>query len=245
MIKRFRKLLLLLVANSVLFTLITVKFAAIDKNRQFDNRVTVSTELQGISVDDIENVHNEAQSALAYISQILGIPGYKNANIQIVESGICYATGETVSLSFGHVKDSTAPIIHEVTHILANHGHNSFFSEGLAVYFQDRFGRTASFPNFSIPLDELLKLHQNQLISLRHLMGDNNIFEQVGTEGRRIAYIQAGSFVNFLVEKYGEQKLAELHNSRTLDFYMVFGKQLADLEKEWRNFVFGSQFTEA
>jgi len=71
-------------------------------------------------------------------------------------------------------------------------------------------------------------------------LNDNNIFEQVGSERRRIAYIQAGSFIGFLVEKYGEQKLAELHNSRTLDFSKVFGKQLIDLEKEWRKFVFVS-----
>jgi hypothetical protein len=71
-------------------------------------------------------------------------------------------------------------------------------------------------------------------------LNDNKIFEQVGSERRRIAYIQAGSFIGFLVEKYGEQKLADLHNSKTLDFSKVYGKQLIDLEKEWKKFVFVS-----
>ena len=238
MIKHSHKILLLLVASSVLLALFAVKLSAIDRNRQFDNRITVSTALQGISEADIEKVQQEARSAFAYIPEILGISVDKTANIRIVASEICYATGRTVSLSLDHVKDSSAPIIHEVTHIMANHGHNSFFSEGLAVYFQDRFGRNGTFPNFSIPLDELLKLHRNQLTSLQDLINDNNIFAQVGTEQRRIAYIQAGSFIRFLVEKYGEQKLADLHNSKTLDFGKVYGKKLVDLENEWQNFVF-------
>jgi hypothetical protein len=240
MIKLSRKVLLLLVTLFVLFAFTTLKLAVNGSYRQHDNQITVSTALQGISENDIKNVQKEARSALAYIQRILGISSSKKANIQIIESGFCYATGETVSLSVDHVKDSSAPIIHEVTHILANHGYNSFFSEGLAVYFQDRFGRNYSFPNFSIPLNEILKSHQNQLISLQHLLNDNNIFEQVGSERRRIAYIQAGSFISFLVEKYGEQKLADLHNSRTLDFSKVYGKQLIDLEKEWQKFVFVS-----
>ncbi|MDX1775952.1 MAG: hypothetical protein R3297_05175 [Desulfobulbales bacterium] len=238
MIKHPRKLLLLFVACSVLLVLFAVKLSADARNRQFDSRITVSTALQGISEADIKKIQQEVRSAFVSIPEILGISSDKTAHIRIVASGICYATGRTVLLSLDHVKDSSAPVIHEVTHILANHGHNSFFSEGLAVYFQDRFGRNDTFPNFSIPLDELLKLHRNQLISLQDLINDNNIFAQVGTEQRRLAYIQAGSFIRFLVEQYGERKLADLHNSRTLDFGKVYGKKLVDLENEWQNFVF-------
>jgi hypothetical protein len=235
--KLTRKILLLIAAASVLYMLITLKPAVFDNNQNADPWITVSSELQDISTADIENVKREVRVALGAIPQILGVSSYKTTNIQIVESGICYATDGTVSLSVDHIRDSSAPIIHEVTHILANHGQNSFFSEGLAVYFQERFGRTSGFPNFSVPLDELVRYHQGQLLGLQQLFKDNEIFEQVGTEQRRLAYIEAGSFINFLVEKYGEQKLADLHNSRTLNYNKVYGKKLEKLEEEWRNFV--------
>jgi hypothetical protein len=243
--KLTRKILLLIAAAPVLYVLITLEPEAFENNQNADPRITVSSELQDISTADIENVKREVRVALGAIPQILGVSSYKATNIQIVESGICYATDGTVSLSVDHIRDSSAPIIHEVTHILANHGQNSFFSEGLAVYFQERFGRTSGFPNFSVPLDELVRYHQGQLLGLQQLFNDNEIFGQVGTEQRRLAYIEAGSFINFLVEKYGEQKLAELHNSKNLDFKKVYGKKLRELEREWNNHVFGGRLKAA
>ena len=76
-------------------------------------------------------------------------------------------------------------------------------------------------------------------MSIAKLKSDNIIFGQVETERRRIAYIEAGSFFNFLVVKYGEQKLADLHNSRTLNYKKVYGKEIKELEVEWISYVFG------
>ena len=142
-----------------------------------------------------------------------------------------------VILSISHVKERTAPIIHELTHTLTKHLHNSFFTEGLAVYFQERFGKTNSFPNYSEDLDDLVRKNKGQLLSLSQLMNDNEIFALLGTNIRRIAYIEAGSFINFLIEKYGEYRLGILNNSNTLDYEKVYGKKLNELEEEWKKYV--------
>jgi len=207
-----------------------------------DSQITVSTTLKNVSQADIEEVKREARIALNSIPQILGVEYRKNTKINIVNSDICYTSGNIVSLSISHIKDKNSPVIHEVTHILAKHENNSFFSEGLAVYFQERFSEFHGFPNFSVPLDDLVRNNESQLIDIPHLKNDNKIFEQVGTELRRLAYIEAGSFINFLVVNYGEQKLAELHNSRSLNFKEVYGKQIEVLEAEWKSYVFGNQF---
>ncbi|MGB6010229.1 MAG: hypothetical protein WBI57_03045, partial [Desulfobacterales bacterium] len=144
-----------------------------------------------------------------------------------------------VSLPIRFVTSKRAAIVHEVTHIIAKHENNRFFSEGLAVYFQERFGEDHGFPNFSgLPLDDLMRNHKDQFIPITELMNDNEVFRQVGTKRREIAYIEAGSFINFLVVKYGEQKLADLHNSWTLNYKKIYGKNIKELEAEWKNFVF-------
>jgi len=68
-------------------------------------------------------------------------------------------------------------------------------------------------------------------------MSDNEIFTLLGTNIRRIAYIEAGSFINFLIEKYGEYRLGILNNSNTLDYVKVYGKKLNELEEEWKKYV--------
>ena len=52
------------------------------------------------------------------------------------------------------------------------------------------------------------------------------------------SWIEAGSFVNYLVEEYGEQKLKELHDSWSLNYKSIYSKDLKELAIEWQEFVF-------
>lgn len=203
-----------------------------------DSPIIVKTSLPNVSQSDIERVKREGEKALNTIYPILGIKKKKRIKIKIVEGGICRARNGVVFLPIRFVTSKRAVIVHEVTHIVAKHENNRFFSEGLAVYFQERFGEDKGFPNFLVPLDELVRTYEAKLMGLTNLAKNNEIFRQVGTEKRRIAYIQAGSFINFLVEAYGEQKLADLHNSWTLKYKKIYGKNIEELEVEWKKFVF-------
>jgi len=238
--KKVYQVLLLPVAAIALFLLFNALTPATFKSdNTSETQIIVSTELQNISQDEIDGVKKEARKALKYIPPLLNI-NYKNAiEIRIVDKGgICNATGGTVSLLITHIRDKSAPIIHEVTHVLTKHEQNSFFSEGLAVYFQERFGHNPAFPNFSEPIDDLMKKNKDQYIPITQLIDDNEIFGQFETEQRKLAYLTAGSFISFLVEKYGEQKMADLHNSRTLNYKRVYGKEIYELEAEWKSLVF-------
>jgi len=238
--KVFKKLLLLVAAIPLLFVVSAITRAIFDNNDMLDSQIAVFTNLKNVSQADIEGVKKEAWKAINSIPPILGIDYKKTTKINIVYNGICNAKEGIVSVPISHVKDESAAIIHEVTHLIAKHKNNSFFSEGLAVYFQERFGGFHGFPNFSVPLDDLVKNHENELMHIAKLKNDNNIFRQVGTERRRIAYIEAGSFFNFLVVKYGEKKLSDLHNSESLNYKTVYGKNIKELEVEWKNYVLGN-----
>jgi len=232
-----KKSVLPVMAISVFFLVYAITHDILDRHDMPDSQITVSTELRDVSQTDIEEVKREVRKALNSIPPVLGIEYRKITKIKIVDYGICNAEGGIVSVPIAHIRDNSANIIHEVTHIIAKHENNSFFAEGLAVYFQARFGKNHVFPNFSVPLDDLVRNHQNQLIHITKLTNDNEIFNQVGTERRKLAYIEAGSFFNFLVIKYGEEKLADLHNSKTLNYKKVYGKKIKELEAEWKKYI--------
>jgi hypothetical protein len=200
-------------------------------------QIIISTELTDVSQSDMDEVRKEVQTALHTVLPILKIKNRDRTEIKIIDSGICNASGGVVSMPLSHIRDRSAAVIHEITHTVASHGDNSFFSEGLAVYFQDRFGHDAGFPNYSVPLDDLVRDYQGKLKGITELMDDNEIFSRVGTEERRIAYLEAGSFIRFLVAEYGEEKLIALNDSRFLDYEKVYGKKTDALESEWRNYV--------
>jgi hypothetical protein len=209
--------------------------------RYEEGKVKVTTNLSSVSQADIDRVRNEAEKALQNISLILGVQTDKSVNIRIVKGGICNAYGGIISLPIWHVRNKKAAIVHEVTHIIASHSDNRFFSEGLAIYFQERFGEDQAFPSFSgVPLDELARTNKKRLFPINELSNSNYIFRQVGTEERKIAYIQTGSFFSFLIETYGEQKVKALHNSVSLDYAKVYGKNLRELEREWKNHLFSN-----
>ena len=240
MMKKVYQVLLLLVAAIALFLLLNaLTLATFKSDNASEAQIIVSTELKNISQDEIDGIKIEAWKALKFIPPILDITYKKAIEIKIVDKGgICNAIGGIVSLLITHIRDKNAPIIHEVTHVLTKHALNSFFSEGLAVYFQERFGDNPAFPNFSEPLDDLMRKNKDHYIPITQLINDNEIFGQVETEQRKLAYLAAGSFISFLVEKYGEQKLADLHNSWTLNYKRVYGKEIYELEADWKIHVF-------
>jgi hypothetical protein len=50
--------------------------------------------------------------------------------------------------------------------------------------------------------------------------------------GEEIAYVVAGSFVGFLIERHGLPLFRSLYEKDSYE--QVYGKSLDDLEKEWR-----------
>ncbi|MEZ7885606.1 MAG: hypothetical protein QMB39_10120, partial [Bacteroidales bacterium] len=59
----------------------------------------------------------------------------------------------------------------------------------------------------------------------------------IGSDSKTaIGYTVSGSFVGFLIEKYGSQKFLKLWTSYH-NFESVYGQKLSALESEWRDFL--------
>jgi len=137
-----------------------------------------------------------------------------------------------IEMPLGRVRDNRGALLHEIVHNYAPNS-NRFLQEGLAVYLQDRMGGNPAFPNFGANLHVLAR---DQISSVTSLARLNNVrFPQPLSTvmQERTAYILAGSFVGFLIEKYGLPQFRRLYE--TGNYEKVYKNPLKILEKEWRS----------
>ncbi|MBI2088530.1 MAG: hypothetical protein HYT78_07275 [Deltaproteobacteria bacterium] len=134
------------------------------------------------------------------------------------------------------VRNNDGALLHEIVHIYAPND-NRFLAEGLAVYLQDKMGGNGAFPNFGRNLNVSARQRLSEVNSLTRLNSVQTPRPLSTVANERTAYILAGSFVAFLIEKYGLPHFKTLYE--TGDYGTVYGKSLQVLEKEWRSALEG------
>ena len=130
------------------------------------------------------------------------------------------------------VRENTGALLHEIVHIYAPNT-NRFLAEGLAVYLHTKLAGNPAFPNFG---EDLRRLAVRGLSGVGSLDALNSVRtpRPLGTGmEEKTAYILAGSFVGFVIERYGLASFRSLYE--TGNYEQVSGKSLGALEKEWRS----------
>jgi len=130
------------------------------------------------------------------------------------------------------VRDNSRPLLHEVVHIYAPND-NRFLAEGLAVYLHKRLGGNRAFPNFGEDLRPLAVRGLSQVKSLEALNGVRTPRPLSTVMNEETAYVLAGSFVGFLIERYGLPLFRRLYESG--NYEIAYGKTASSLEREWRS----------
>lgn len=148
-----------------------------------------------------------------------------------ISRALTTGVGGFMEMPLTRVREKTSAVLHEIVHIYAPNK-NRFLAEGLAVYLQDKLGGNRAFPNFGKNLQTLARDKLSGVNSLEPL---NNVtfprpLRTVMDE--RSAYILAGAFVGFLIEKYGLAMFRTLYE--TASYEKVYAKPLPALEEEWR-----------
>jgi len=129
------------------------------------------------------------------------------------------------------VRENTGALLHEIVHIYAPN-ENRFLAEGLAVYLHTILAGNPAFPNLG---RELRPLAVHSLSGLDSLQVLNSVRtpRPLGTiMNEERSYILAGSFVGFLIERYGLPMFHRLYDMG--NYEAVYGKSLQTLEQEWR-----------
>jgi hypothetical protein len=221
--------------------------------RPNESLIVVKSNVKDVSQADIARLKKEAVLALDKVGSILDVSIRDTLEIVITNFGICNAMMDRVSIPIRAVNNKTAVVIHEVTHILTLRAmgrllFDHFYSEGIGVYFQKRFGSDRCF----FETDTLQSLHDivanipdSLRIPLVELANDPSYYQySASSEDREknrdriIAYKEAGSFYKYIIETYGEDKLRILHHQDMINYKEVFDKDLAELEVEWKDHVF-------
>ena len=130
------------------------------------------------------------------------------------------------------VGDGTGAILHEIVHIYAPND-NRFLAEGLAVYLHTTLKGNPAFPNFGEDLRRLAARSLSSLGSLETLNSVRTPRPLSTVMNEETAYVLAGSFVGFLIEKHGLPAFRRLYGSETYE--IVYGKALVLLENDWRS----------
>jgi hypothetical protein len=130
------------------------------------------------------------------------------------------------------VGDGTSALLHEIVHIYAPHA-NRFLAEGLAVYLHTKLAGNPAFPNFG---EDLKRLAARDLPGVETVQALNGVRtpRPLGTVlDEKVAYVVAGSFVGFLIERYGLPQFRSLYETESCE--TTYGKPFASLEGEWRS----------
>ena len=130
------------------------------------------------------------------------------------------------------VRNNNGALLHEIVHIYAPND-NRFLAEGLAVYLHQRLAGNRAFPNFGKPLNAEARRRLAHIESLEDLNSVRTPQPLGAVLSEESSYILAGSFVGFLIEKYGLTEFKKLYETGTYE--AVYGKSFAALEKEWRS----------
>ena len=129
------------------------------------------------------------------------------------------------------VRNNTSALLHEIVHIYAPND-NRFLAEGLAVYVHAKLAGNPAFPNFGEDLRRLAVRGLSGIKSLEALNGVRTPRPLSAVMDEKNAYSLAGSFVGYLIEKYGLASFRSLYATESYD--QVYGKSLDILEQEWR-----------
>ena len=137
-----------------------------------------------------------------------------------------------IEMPLDRVKDGRGGLLHEITHNYAPN-QNRFLYEGLGVYLQAKIGGNPSYPNFGRKLGVLAGSRLSSVSSLEPL---NSVrfprpLDRIMPE--RAAYFLAGSFVEYLIERYGLPKFRILYEDG--HYEKAYQKSLRVLEQEWRS----------
>ncbi len=122
---------------------------------------------------------------------------------------------------------------HEIFHILSlniwGDSHSRLLIEGSAVYAD--YTCHVDNPFFTI---NAYYLQTNQLVSFDALI---HHFDDIAVKNDVLAYLQSAAIFQYLYENYGVEKMKLLWQSGFDSFEKIYGFTLAQLEKEWLEYL--------
>lgn len=143
------------------------------------------------------------------------------------------------------VREVRAPIIHELTHVLAGYtaANGHWTQEGFASYMQDRYGEDDAFPTQKMAHALVRVIRQEgSFLPMLEVMQDRRRARYFGLRNpweRWLAYTQSTSLCRYLIETYGAEKFLRLYDRpfEAIDFNALYGRSAQEVIDDWLGFV--------
>jgi hypothetical protein len=158
-----------------------------------------------------------------------------------VEDGnrIANVFGGRLNLYAQHGRIYTGAAAHELVHLTTGYTSTPFLEEGLAVYVSEVLDpyRTDLFPQYGQPLDTWIELFRRQStvmpldVAFRTQRFEWNVEGSPRDAEGWQTYVEAGSFVRFVVESRGWEAYWKLHRQQSLE--TALGASPEQLQREW------------
>jgi hypothetical protein len=251
-----------------------IKTKYVDLVEEMDNHYIVSTEFKTEDRKLSIKVHNKSKLTRDKIEFVMDelLIGYESITAVMTEIELPSETLDVIIydsdnashrafLDSIHIISSDEfyeeVIVHELSHFLLNDytaERDYFFEEGFASYLQEEIGSIKSYvgaPNHNV-MNYFIT--HNKVIDLNDLMINDNvhtILKNLELESGEqfsyklwLGYVQAQSFIAFLIEQYGFDLYKQLHfsNGQSENLVKVYKKNLEELELEWLDYVGSDSF---
>jgi hypothetical protein len=192
-----------------------------------------------LSEDQLDHFCNVAVRGFQQVSSYLSVVPPGRIDIRIVDvlrRSAAYHHSHTIVISRHKLPDKTA-VIHELTHLIAGTSgdSNGTLDEGLAVYLQATFGDRydRSFPTEGADLHAAAAAAiAEHNVALPLTTTPNARLTARSASERRLAYLEEGSFVRFLIEERGLACFLQVYRAQA-SWKDVFGTERGDLEQAW------------
>jgi len=206
------------------------------------NHAELYIEKNYISKEEIYNIADKIEKGIRDLKKYLGSK-YLKYNFKkmgkikyYIQKGdkISHAIRSNKSIELYHVHLKQSPYIHETAHVLLDNNEfetpDTWLTEGLPIYLNSKF---AEYP------PELVgdKNNPNKL-SQRYVKSDKYkvVLEYFpkkfhrSSDERWAFYSFAGSFIKFIENKYGKEKLLKLYNAKRKEIFTI--SDLEDTQNE-------------
>lgn len=230
----FTKRRSLLLSNVAIACILLSQCAAVVETASSCDRIRVGS--NALSLEEAERYCHYAVGERQKVDAFWGATWTETIHIDVddrykLSRALTTKTRGFMEMPLTVVRARRSALLHEIVHVYAPNT-NRFLAEGLAVHLQHKLGGNPAFPNFGKNLQLLARNRLSAISSLEPLDNVRTPRPLRTVMQEQDAYILAGSFVDFLIENYGLAMFRKLYEVGSYD--LVYGKNLTDLEREWR-----------
>jgi hypothetical protein len=197
---------------------------------------------------EVQRVRAQLDAGAAALERYIGpLPARRGPVVVNLRpgAGVSHSHGGQGAIELYWVHELRAPIVHELTHVLAGYtsANGHWTQEGFASYMQDRYGEDVAFPTQRMA-HALVKVirEEGRFLPMLEVMRDRGrrTYFGLGTPSDRwLAYTQSTSLCRYLIETYGAERFFTLYDRpfEAMDFTAVYGKSAEGLIDEWLRFI--------